>query len=168
MATIPLSKGKVALVDDEDYEWLMQWKWCLVGTYAGRFVGPGKNRKYISMARLIMNTPDHLDVDHINWDRLDNRRANLRNVTRSENIKNRPPWAKSGGAKPGAPRRKRPHSSGKLGTSQVRGVWFKKGRKKPWVASIRMNGKLKCLGYFATKEEAGQAYRHAKEAYLMV
>jgi hypothetical protein len=89
-----LTKGKVAIVDDEDFEYLNQWKW----TYL-----PGKNdrgyayrRKTIEgkyrciyLHRFIMQTPEDMDTDHINGDPLDNRRENLRICTTAENLANR-------------------------------------------------------------------------------
>ena len=82
---IKLTKNKFALVDDQDFEWLNQWKWCVSNNnYAVRI----QNKKAILMHRLIMNTPTEFDTDHINNDKLDNRRSNLRIVTRSQNMMN--------------------------------------------------------------------------------
>lgn len=90
--TIPLTQGRVAVVDDEDFEWLSQWKWRLhAGRYASRkrrrADGPGSD--VVLMHREILGTPEGLDTDHINRDGLDNRRANLRACTRGENNLNR-------------------------------------------------------------------------------
>lgn len=87
MKQIPLSKGKFAIVDDGDYEWLMQWKWCYNSQYARRDV----RRTAVWMHRLILGDAltDELICDHINRDKLDNRRSNLRAVTHSQNMKNR-------------------------------------------------------------------------------
>lgn len=85
MKQIKLTKGQFAIVDDEDFEYLNQFKWCLNGNYAGgRTLG-----RYIAMHRLIMNTPERMVVDHINGCRLDNRKENLRNCTQSQNSMNR-------------------------------------------------------------------------------
>ena len=93
MAEIKLTKGKYALVDDADFEWLNQWKWHLVfGKYAAHRLPPDEryaHGKYIYMHRLIMDTPDNMDTDHINGDGLDNRRSNLRTCTTSQNLMNR-------------------------------------------------------------------------------
>lgn len=93
MKVIPLTQGKFAIVDNEDYYFLMQWKWTFDGSYAirrqhlrtvkGKSVG-----KKIYMHRLLMETPAGLDTDHINRDRLDNRRRNLRVVSHAVNLQN--------------------------------------------------------------------------------
>lgn len=94
---IKLTKGKVALVDDADYEWLMQWKWCAnlakrkTGGYAMRsqWSPITKKRSCTLMHRQILNAPKGARVDHINRNSLDNRRENLRIVTYSIDTANR-------------------------------------------------------------------------------
>lgn len=91
---IPLSRGFVALVDDEDYRELARHKWSVngAGRYAsrnnkqvdGKRVSPGA----ILMHRQILNAPGGMEVDHINGNGLDNRRSNLRLCTHSQNGKN--------------------------------------------------------------------------------
>lgn len=87
---IPLTKGAFALVDEEDFELVSQYKWHLndMGYAVWRGIIDGK-KKTIRMHRLIKNTPDELVTDHINHDRLDNRKSNLRICTQKENAKNR-------------------------------------------------------------------------------
>jgi hypothetical protein len=97
MKTIPLTKGRFALVDDLDYPWLSKLKWCFssdgyaVNFYADEY---GKRHRQ-SMHRMIMAhtrsdpLPHHIQVDHINRDRTDNRRCNLRYATRTENQANK-------------------------------------------------------------------------------
>ena len=94
MKTIPLTQGKVALVDDEDYEWLNQYKWTLVRNdnkeYAARnaYKEHGKN-KIVTMHRVILgDTVKDKDTDHIDGNGLNNQRANLRACTRAENLRN--------------------------------------------------------------------------------
>lgn len=82
MKEIPLTQGYVTLVDDADYEWLSRWKWHYHGGYAER--GDG-----VLMHREITDCPAGKEVDHINHDPLDNRRENLRVVTRWQNMLNR-------------------------------------------------------------------------------
>ena len=104
MKEIILNSGAIALVDDEDYEIVSQYKWqeakaIRKGKYytsyaLGKSCGSNKERKTISMHRLIMNTPPDLVVDHINHNGLDNRKENLRNVTHSQNQKNLRPGSK--------------------------------------------------------------------------
>lgn len=92
---IPLSQNKFALVDRADFDWLNQWNWSAVNAkhtfYATRGVKlPGKIfSQHLSMHRQIMDAPGGTEVDHINGDGLDNRRSNLRIVTRTENMRSR-------------------------------------------------------------------------------
>ena len=88
---IPLTKGKVAIVDAADYEWLSRYKWHVEEPGPGRFYAsratPGHAR--IGMHRAIMNPPKGMVVDHINGNGLDNRRCNLRICTPRQNSCNR-------------------------------------------------------------------------------
>src|SRR3990167_7938323 len=61
---ISLTKGKFAIVDSEDFEWLNQWKWFFEGRYAGR--RKKTNDRVIWMHRLINNTPEGFQTDHFN------------------------------------------------------------------------------------------------------
>lgn len=144
MKEITLTQGKVALVDDEDFDYLNQWKWNVNksrNTYyaqrlSRRYIKDGKvKRDNISMHRLIMMPPHNLLVDHINHNGLDNRKDNLRIVTNRENCQN------------------------KIKGAEFIGVYkFNKKLKKPFAARIQINGKFKSLGYFATPQEASAAY----------
>jgi hypothetical protein len=138
---IPLSQGRFAKVDPEDYIWLSQFRWCAkVGPnaiYAVRTVQVRGRSKRIYMHRLLMNTPDGLVCDHINHDGEDNRKANLRNCTVSQNNANR---------------RSSPNAS-----SQYLGVSWDKRRNK-WVAHIKKDGDEKYLGSFDVEEAAARAY----------
>lgn len=73
-------KGLFALVDDEDYERVSRHKWYLCQGYAKMAHGP-------SMHRFIMNPSHEMTIDHLNFNRLDNRKANLRECTLTENVK---------------------------------------------------------------------------------
>jgi hypothetical protein len=98
MAELRLTKGYVAIIDDEDFDRLSQWKWTAVVTgqrikrvYAYRRAlvpGDTPRRQALYLHRAILNAPDGSDVDHINGDTLDNSRANLRLATRSQNLAN--------------------------------------------------------------------------------
>src|SRR5579859_2501899 len=94
MREIPLTQGKVALVDDADFDWLNQWKWCAMKVgkthYAVRNEPrqPGKKRKLILMHREIAAQAGLSDVDHENHAGLDNQRHNLRPCTRAQNMAN--------------------------------------------------------------------------------
>lgn len=142
---IPLTQGKFAIVDDGDFGWLSKRKWCAIFTgrhwYAVRTVR--KNGKWTTnwMHRLILNTPVGMDSDHINHDGLDNRRANLRICTKSQNSYNQR-------------KRQRPASS------RFKGVcWHKAARK--WLARIGHNRKRIYLGSYDSELEAAQAYDRA-------
>lgn len=89
MKEVALTRGKVAIVDDCDYERVNQIKWHLhTGGYAGSKDWSSGKRVYVYMHRFITNAPRGTEVDHINGDRLDNRRANLRMASRKENARN--------------------------------------------------------------------------------
>lgn len=89
MKRIPLTKGLFALVDDEDFEWLNQWKWHSNLGYAKRnSPWQNKKRQVILMHREVLGVPVGLLTDHINGVRHDNRRCNLRVATMSENKRN--------------------------------------------------------------------------------
>lgn len=142
---IPLTKDKVAIVDDEDYEYLMQWKWGgHERGYAQRYGKRSREgRKVVLMHRVIVERmrgapiPEGLQVDHIDRDTSNNQRGNLRLATIQENARNR---------------------AGRQNTiSQYKGVAWHKHKRK-WIASIKDHGKSQHLGYFASEEEAGRAY----------
>lgn len=102
MAYIRLSNGGKALIDDEDFDYINQWRWQLSEQgYAVRSKyiksirvatkrGWKSINKLIFMHREINKTPDNLYTDHINRDKLDNRKANLRSCTYSQNLINKP------------------------------------------------------------------------------
>jgi|SRR5690606_5995401 len=143
---IPLTQGKVAIVDDEDFEWLSRYRWAYnkrLG-YAQRSIRKDGKLASLAMHRAIMQPPPGMQVDHINGDRLDNRRCNLRIVTNQQNSFNRQP---------------------QKATSQYKGVgWYKPYQK--WRAKIKINGKTKHLGYFDDEKEAALAYdRAARELF---
>jgi hypothetical protein len=142
MKEIQLTQGKVAIVDDEDYEWLSQWRWHYIKSrrdtgYASRSVRVGNSLKAIFMHRLIMETPDNMITDHINHDTLDNRRSNLRICTTLQNQWNR----------------KLPitNTTGKMG------IYWEEDRQK-WRAVITKNYKAYRLGRFDSMEDAADAY----------
>lgn len=85
MKKIPLSQGKYALVDDEDFEYLNQWRWHFSSGYA---VSTVIKRGSTYMHSLVNKTPKGKSTDHINEDKLDNRRSNLRTCTQSQNMVN--------------------------------------------------------------------------------
>jgi hypothetical protein len=145
MKEIPLSRGKVALVDDEDYDAISAFVWHLgQGGYACRHQPDeriqAKRKRYLQgMHRMIMGLGygDPRRIDHKNGDTLDNRRDNLRICSQSENGYNR-----------GAQRNN---------TSGYKGVVWNKGRNK-WTAHITYLGKAMNLGGFDDPKQAFTAY----------
>ena len=90
MKEIILTNGSVCLVDDEDYGYLSQFRWFMKsGGYAQHEFNINGKRKKVLMHRLLTDAPKGYEVDHINHDPLDNRRANLRICTPSQNQRNR-------------------------------------------------------------------------------
>ena len=90
MREIPLTQGKTALVDDEDYEGLSQFRWFAHKNgktfYAARSMNPG----IVKMHRFILGVVDpKIEVDHEDCNGLNNQRSNLRRATHGENQHNR-------------------------------------------------------------------------------
>ncbi len=89
MKEIKLTQGMTTKVDDEDYEWLSQWKWFAKesrgGYYAARSIRHGKQVETIRMHRVIKKTPKGMETDHSDMDTLNNQRYNLQDVTVSVN-----------------------------------------------------------------------------------
>jgi hypothetical protein len=160
---IPLTRGMYAIVDPEDYEWLMQFKWH-TNCSRGKFYAV--NSKMQKMHRLIMfgekqedrrqktrlrlsyvgqagdkNRRCRIFVDHINGDGRDNRKANLRFATPAQNN-----WNSK-------------HGMGR-GKSQYKGVKWHKHVKK-WAAVISVDGLKKHLGYYMDEKEAAKAFDRA-------
>lgn len=141
---ITLTKGKVAILDDEDYDWFVHWKWSTSGTgYAYRHEAKGGIQRYIWLHREILNAPLEFEVDHVNRDKLDNRRCNLRLATQSQNVQNRAPYASK--------------------TSIFKGVHLRLNR---WEARITLNRKTVSVGRFLTQREAALAYNDAAAMYF--
>jgi hypothetical protein len=145
---ILLTQGKKTIVDDEDFEWLSQWKWQYRISSNGKYKYQGyayRNAKCIRMHREIIHAPKGIDVDHINGDTLDNRKDNLRLVNNFQQNQN------------SAKRRDN--------TSGCRGVNFFK-RLNKWIVRIQVNNKRLFLGYFNNKEDAVKVYIKASKKYF--
>ena len=128
MKKILLTKGKYTIVDDSDYELLSQWSWYYNGGYAVRGCP-----ERILMHRVITNCPIELEVDHINMDKLDNRRINLRNVTKSVNLHNT--------------------NAKKTSKSNIKGVFWNPINKK-WRVQFSIDKKRIEVGSFDSLERA--------------
>lgn len=93
MGWIPLSKGLWTEVDNANIGWLSQFKWCAKAggngsdPYAARTVRVNGEFKTIRMHRLIMDCPEGMEIDHLDNDKLNNKRVNLNICTRAENNK---------------------------------------------------------------------------------
>ncbi len=149
MKEIQLTQGKYAMVDDEDYEKLRQYKWGAIQKagglwYARRYVYCGvKKYKQIYMHREITSIAEGILIDHKDRNGLNNQKDNLRLCTVKQNCWNS---------------RSRENSF-----SKYKGVSFRleEWLKKRWRAAIEIDGKSKYLGDYLTEEEAAIAYDYA-------
>ena len=134
---IELTKGRIALVDDEDYERVSSYKWSLQNTnYAASCI----DGKKTLLHRFILDVSQEQTIDHKNRDGLDCRRENLRLCTHSQNQHNRPA--------------QRNNSTG------YKGVRWNKTNKR-YAANISVDGHRIHLGYFDSPEDAAYAYDQA-------
>lgn len=152
MKKIPLRniKRKIiayTLVDDENFERLNQWKWHMGSrgySIRSHYYAKENKWKVVRMATEVMkisgNWKANKLIDHINRNKLDNRKCNLRMVTASQNAINSKMFSTN--------------------TSGYRGVSFqpKANLSNPWTAYMHFSGKKMHLGYYKTKTEAAKAY----------
>jgi hypothetical protein len=146
MREIKLSQGKVAIVDDADYAELSQHKWyygCRGYAVRNVILDDGK-RTSQTMHSEILGETDGLMTDHINGNRTDNRRCNLRLATSSQNNSNRAPRAGC--------------------VSEYKGVRWDNVQKK-WYVKIAINRQIKHIGYFRDEKKAAIAYNEAAKQY---
>jgi hypothetical protein len=145
MREIPLTRGYVAIVDDEDYDMVMAaGPWCYDGQGYATKRKPGTT---LRMHRFIMGLipGDGKYVDHRNGNKLDNRRCNLRLCTNSQNMANQGMRSDN--------------------TSGYKGVSFDP-RYKKYIAQIRVNGRHIHLGTFADPADAALAHDDAARLYF--
>ena len=137
---IPLTQGQFAIVDDEDYDWLTTWKWHAHQrrNHQTYYVRACTGNRIVTMHRLIMMYPVGLQIDHINYNGLDNRKSNLRIVTNRQNH----------------------HNLQRRSSSIYPGVsWNQKDKK--WKSQIHINGHDQYLGSFDSEFNAREAYESA-------
>jgi|11_taG_2_1085331.scaffolds.fasta_scaffold41009_1 hypothetical protein len=138
-ADIELSNWYFSKIDIEDIDTISKYSWSISTSLYAR------NRTLWMMHRFIMNCPNWMYIDHINNDKLDNRKSNLRVCTHQENDMNR---------------RSRISS-----TSKYKWVYFYRAYKK-WSVNITYKWKRIHIGYFKNEDEAGMAYdKKAKELF---
>lgn len=145
MKKIQLTKGYEALVDDEDFEYLSQFKWYPTVNGCGKLYVSSHsktNRAKVYMHRMILKPPDGLFVDHVDGNTFNNQRSNLRICSRRENGRNRG--------------KQKDNTSGYKGVS-----WDTWG----WKAYINTGGRNKNLGRFKDKDDAARAYNKAALEY---
>lgn len=139
MVKVPLTQGKIALVDEADLPQIEQHRWCAV--FMEKWYAATKvNRKLVLMHRYLMGLPS-CKVDHKDGNGLNNQRHNLRLATDQQSAANR---------------RKLHHNT----TSRYKGVVWD-AQRQAWRARIMVNRKLRHLGRFRSEEEAARAYDQA-------
>lgn len=128
---------KQIIVDPENSHLLTQHKWRI---YSRGYVTAYINGSTVCLHHLVAGfPPSGKETDHINRNKLDNRKVNLRHITHQENLLNRDFENKSG----------------------YRGVYFDKTnrRSRPYKAMVRRNGKSVNLGYYASPVEASEVVK---------
>ena len=133
---IPLTRGKFAIVDPEDYYRLAQFIWYATSVCNKFYAARMCRGKRVLMHRRIMGAQPHLVVDHIDHNGLNNCKSNLRLCTQAQNNRN---------------------VVSRKGISKYKGVHFNRINKK-WLASIQLNGKTYHLGCFTDEIAAAKAY----------
>lgn len=151
---IPLARGLVTWVDDDDAPAVLSHKWSVRQNrrggkwYAYRLVRVDGRRRTVYLHRVLTGAGPGEEVDHEDGDSLNNRRGNLRLCTRSQNASNRGPTRAAGR------------------TSRFKGVSrYSKSQDRPWRAKIGFGRAYRWLGNYATEEEAARAYNAAALKY---
>jgi hypothetical protein len=136
---IPLTQGKIAIVDRQDYERVSRYKWCLSRVGHQLYAHRRQYGKTIRLHQFIMNPPKGKVVDHANGNGLDNRRENLRICTMLENA-----WNKRRRKPPGA-------------HSRFIGVYPCQRPPGKWCVKVQCKGKVTNLGSFDDEVESARA-----------
>jgi hypothetical protein len=141
--SIPLTRGRFAIVDDEDAARVMDFTWHYMNNgYAGTTYDQGRK---IYLHRFVMGAKRGEQVDHINMNKLDCRKENLRICSNQQNNANKTKQINN--------------------TSGYKGVTWDKVNKK-WSAAIMVNKRSKKLGRFTNKEDAAREYDKAAKMYF--
>lgn len=144
MKKLILPSGHIVLLDNDVYKWASLLKWHIDKKgYARR---AGEDGKWCFLHKLLIDCSPGMMRDHIDCNRLNNQRNNLRIVTPQQNVWNRK-----------ANKNNPAEYKGYKGIRLERGIY--------WRAHIRVNGKKKWLGYFPTPEDAARAYDDAARTY---
>ena len=145
-ARFRLPTGHLVLVDRDDLEMLSHWAWSLDGRgYVQASITAGSRKTTVRLHRLLVLPDPNVEVDHINGDRLDNRRSNLRPCSHAGNQRNRT--------------RQSNNRSGYKGV-----CWH--GQHRKWHAQLNYHGRTLHLGYFDRPSEAAHAYdQRARELH---
>lgn len=145
MRQISLTKGAYATVDDADFEALSKYSWCFSNTgYAVRGTMKGGESRIYLMHREILGAKPDEEIDHVDGNRLNNQRSNLRLCSSAENKHNR--------------------GKSKNNTSGYKGVHWNKQNGK-WRSRIMVNRRVYHLGFFENSEDAAKAYDIAALKY---
>ena len=144
---IQLTKGKYALVDEDDFDKVKDIPWhaheVQYSTYARWDKQSNHVREKVYLHRFLLDAQKDVQIDHANYDTLDNRRANLRLANKMLNMRNR-----------------RKVKRGGISSSEYKGTSLVKATGK-WHSYIHVNKKRINLGYFENEIDAAEAYNAA-------
>lgn len=141
MKEIKLTQGQFAIVDDDDFDYLNQWKWYAVKHRNTFYATRMEKRKHIHMHRVIMHVCPKLITDHIDHNGLNNQKSNLRACTSSQNKMNVLPMSNTG----------------------YLGVYYQGNLIR---AKIRVNGNSIHIGCYPSLEQAARAYDIKAKEYF--